>query len=420
MSEDVKPLRIEESDVRLHLGVVLGKLFINNANLSLHLYADIRSPYLKAEAHIKYTGGIGDLNSIYAGADASIVYSGGPNVSEEYKLGMTIVDVEVPMSQTRRTPSGEIIVRMVSRWAYHSKGSATKAYPEVTSLSDVITEELREIGFTESHGLEQLQTIEPLDTPINLFRTRGVLHFLSEDVLPWCLSDDGSPLFWYSTLKGSMMIQSSMNMRAQGAISYVGPSFVFYKYDEPDLIGYAFQHRSYKTNPKRTEIFKVKGAYYKQGAAGEFTEEDHIDFPSPGRAIQLDREMGTDVLTSWYVGSRPLQQMKAQAKFLRRDHLFHQIHVLTIEDLHAATHCDVGTVVRLYDFDIYMPEDDEAPKEELELSNMAGEYIVVASHYYFDEMNEDGFKGSKLELAKLTFDPENLEDIPNLSGYVEI
>ncbi|MCA1800449.1 MAG: hypothetical protein LC687_04140 [Actinobacteria bacterium] len=412
-------LRIEESDVKLHLGLAIGTLVVDNANLAIHVSSDIRTPYGKAEAHINYKGGIGDLNSIYVGVDALIVYSGGPQVSEEYALPMSVIEVSVPESASSRSPSGDIVVTMVSRWAYHSRAAAVKAYPEVTSLQEVIKEELREIGYEEEESYI-LQPIEELDTPTSLYRTRGIMPFIYNDVLPWCNTNDKSALYWYSTLKGTMEIRSAADMQQQDIKAFLGPAFVSYPYDEEEVIGYAYHSRSYITNPRRTELFKVEAGYHAEGALNLFTEESPIDSLETGVAVQRVRDTGDELLPLWYTGNRSLQQIQAHGRYLRRNHLFHQLHVVTIQDLHAATHCDVGSVVRLYDFELYMPESGDAPKEELTMTNMAGIYIVVASHYYFDELNEGGFTGTKLELAKLSHDPKAIADVDDLSGYMEI
>jgi len=414
-----RPLGVEDSDIGIGIAIIIGRRAFLAHEVAMHIKASLTSPFIQAELRPSHRAGIGDLAHVVIGMDATIRFSGNENFSEAYSMPMTVIDVQVPDSSSLQSPAGELVIKLISRWAYQAKVLPTKTYMNVEEPHRVIQEEFRDVGYEGDDVIDVLQEPEELEKPLNFYRTRGSLHFLNERVIPWCLMPDDSSPFWYMNLKGQMCFQTPVNMLSQGVTAFVGPAFMDYPYSE-NVPGYAFNRRSYKTNPKRTDLFYVDGHYYAQGERKSFHEDGVID--REGKAIQMERDLGLESIEAWYIGHRPLQQMRAHAKFLRRNHLFHQIHVLTFDDLQTATHCDVGTIVRLYDFDLYMPRTDQdaAPPEELSTSNMMGEYIVAASHFYFDEKNEDGFKGSKLELVKFGHDEEALDGIENIGTYVDV
>jgi len=418
-----EPLTREQSDVGLTLGLGIGNLRIGASSMVIHIQASILRPYVQAEVTIfEYAGRLGWLNNLVIGMDAALYFSGGENVSEDYVLPMVLIDVENPRSSSLQGISGEITLRLVSRWVYHARAFPVKTYVDMESVDSMLQEEFRDIGYA-TDTFNVYQPPEDLDSPLSFYRTDGPYNFIMQRVLPWCeMGDDAAP-FWYMNLKGEMEFQTGVNMRAQPVTAFLAPSYVFYEYDE-DLPGYAFTRRSYKTNPKRTMLYDIRGSYFAQGEPEEFDEHNPVDLE--GKAMQIEREgndgRGRDVMDIWYVGHRPLQQIRGHARFMRRNHIFHQIHVLTFDDLHAASHCDVGTHVRMYDFGLYIPreEEDAAPREELIPSNMMGDYVVAASHYYYDGLNEQGMIGSKLELVKVGHDETALEGIEHLSDYKDI
>lgn len=90
-----------------------------------------------------------------------------------------------------------------------------------------------------------------------------------------------------------------------------------------------------------------------------------------------------------------------------------------------ATVCQPGTKVRLYDYDLYLPEQgtdaDKGHKDsDMEESAMSSEYIVSDTHMFIDGINNNGFTGTKLELAKLGYTESELSDVADMNGYVEV
>jgi len=403
-----------EKGVRLSISV--GTRLLRTNDVHLWLESDIWTPYLKGVIEIDTSSGaIGDLRDFVVGRDVIVALTGGQDFQEAYKLTFALTDVSVEESHLR-TVGGRVRLHMVSRWAYHEKGLPSKAYTQVENVGDVIEAEFNDIGVNGM--VDSWQDPVPLERQRSFYRTQGPMHFLQERVLPWIQSPDDTSYFWYSTLDGRMHLHSAKDMFAQNTKAFLGPAWTVYAYDE-DIPGFAFVGRSYKVNPDRTDLFHIKGSFYAEGEKESFL--DDLSQDREGVAAQIQRDPGYDEIEVWYIGHRSEQEMRANAAFLRRNHLFHQTHVMLFENLELATFIRTGSIVRVYDFNTYVPEPGDTTTEELVTSNMTSEYVVIASHYIFNALDEDdGFRGTKLEVAKLGYDPAAWEGIDDVSAYMEV
>lgn len=405
-----------ESDKNIALGVQIQNRTIRIQGMKLELMSSLWVPYLYGRLTVDTaSGAVAELTDFVVGAEVAIAYSGGQDFEEAFTLSFNITGIQIEDSHVR-TAGGMVVINIVSRWAYQEKGLPPKVYKEVENPDDIIQGELTDIGM--SGALSSYREPEPLDRPRNFYRVGGTMEFMHNRVIPWLQSPDETAYFWYSTLDGEMHFHTAKDMFAQETAAFLAPEGVFYPYDE-DIPGYAYTSRSYRINPKRTDLFHVKAAYFAEGEQKDFLEDGTQD--TEGVAIQIQRDTGVDEMRVWYVGHRSEQEMRAHAAYLRRDHLFHQVHVLLFEnELEIATFLRPGTIVRMYDLNTYIPENADSPQEEMIESNMSNEYVVASSALIFEGRNEEGFRGSKLEIVKLGYNTSDLDRIDNLSAYVEV
>ena len=408
----------ESTDLGFLLSVQIGHYAIPSNQLSVKLSTSIKVPYIAAEVRVKTGESISDLSSFVVGQDALIGLTGGFNFEDVIELPLSVTAVKVPVSDGLHTPNGEVVLRLVSRWAYQERALKSKSYPEVTNLEDVIRSEHADVGLAEA--LDIVENMRELSKPKSIYRTQGVLDSMLHRILPWVRSEAGAPLFWYQTLKGNMRIQSAAGMLEQSLRASLVPEYTEHPFDIDVDETYLFDGRSYQTNPSRTDLFRSVAHYVGADETVQTYEAIENVGGVPGKAVQRQRDLGYDELDIWYTGYRPLEQIQAHAAFLRRNHLFHQVHTLKFEDFEVATTCVVGSRVKLFDLVPYIPEDSIAPTEELAESGMSSEYIVGSSHLYYDGINDTGFRGSKLDLVKLAYTDEELIDAPDAGAYVEV
>ena len=418
------PTSYEESQsVNPTLGITLGEMYLDPMRLKLELEASILSPYVVA--HITYLsdGGIGDLPFV-VGSEGQIVLSGNIGYTELYLIPVVVTGIEVEESSTPRTVAGDIKITVVSNWAYHERGSESKAYINVEDPSEVLEGELEAAGV-----LAQLNIFErprSYDKPQTFYRTEGPMHTLETRVLPWTQSESGGAYFWYQRLDGFIDVQSAASMLNQPLAASLRPSMYSYPYeDRGELTAYAYDSRMYETNPTRTDLYNVRCQYFNYEVG---SIEEVIDASPVGRtgvALQRRRDSGKDDLEIWYIGNRSAQQREAHAAYMKRRHLFHQVHVIDIAtDLEAATVCPPGSRVYLYDFTLTVSEaeDEDLMAEETYVeSNMSGEYIVVSSKYICSA-GGDAYERDirvQLELGKLAYDTADLVDM-STNDLVEV
>lgn len=409
------PAFINEDEVGFRLAVVIGEYAIPPDACTVHVHASIRVPYVQATVRVMNNESIASFSSFVIGQDAIIGFSGTADFEEIISLPMSIVDVKVANSSSLHTPTGEVEVRLVSRWAYQEKSLGSHAYPNITNVEEVIKAEHEAVGI--DGALDLIEGTRELSKPINVYRTQGVVDSMLHRIMPWVRSESGAPLFWYQTLTGRMRFHSAVHMKAQPVVAGLFPDMYDYEYEEHPSM-FAYGGRSYRTNPKRTDLFTVSAHFI-----GE-DEEVHAEvFDQPvegsGRAIQRQRDNGPDVWNVWYVGYRSPEQIEANSAYLRRNHALHQVHSIVLGDFEAATVCDAGTQVKLYDLVPYIPDGAEHVEEFIE-SSMSAEYIVATSHLIWDGINEDGFRGTKLDLVKLAYDSSNMSEVPDVNSYVEV
>ena len=404
-------LHINEAENKPFLIVSIGRTEVSTNYMSLHLTADITSPYVTGIMEVANSGGLGDFENFIKGQDVDLYFSGGEDYSEVYNLPMSIYEILLPVSKGLRTPLGNVILKLKSKWAYQSESLSTKAYIDITDPMDVIKGELKDVGMGE-----MLQISEPLEhfsKPQNIYR-HSFLEALEERILPYVHVEGGGPAFLYQKIGGGMDIQSFHHMIQQPLRAHLFPAFNEAPLPNDNIPLLTFSKRGYFSNSS-IPISKVQGYYNDKGNLKHFERSKPIE--RTGVVPELEKMLGENDTDIWYVGYRATEQMQGHADYIRRLQVFHQVHTLYLEDMSACTLCDVGSKVYLHDYDqVLKNPEDEPDKDELTKSNMDGEYIITTSHFFWNGLNTEEFRGTKLELGKVSY--PSFSEVEEEANYI--
>lgn len=431
MANDNVLIERESTGPSPQLGIVVGERVLNLSKVAVHIESSLYSPHASATLHFADNEGItGYMDAFIRGTAVSLLYTGALSYSELYSWDMVVDDVNVPESVSPRTPLGDVVIKLVPKWVYDQREMPDKIYPGVTNPTEVITSELKELGLSDD--LIQIKsTIVDYCQERSFFRsaynTKSSLGFLKNNVLPWAKSIDESPLFIYQTLSGGQVnIQSSLSMAHQQVAARLAPLAIVFAYQSEDDTTplFPFNSRSYFSNISQENVFYTELRYINPltDSMSSLTKEKKIDFE--GLAPEVKKVNSTN-RSIYFPGWRCPEEMDACAQSSRAQLLQKQTHVLAFEDYQVSTICDVGTKVDLFDLGLSVPDEQNTVSaashfEDLHKTPMSGEYIVTASHFYFDSINEDGFNGAVLEVSKLGFEKENLSGLKDNGSFVEV
>ena len=431
MAEDNVVLKRDDTVLGPQLGVVIGDRVLNVARIAIHIESSIYKPYATATVHFSDPEGLtGYMDSFVRGMEAGIIYTGNVSYESLYSWLMVIDDIQIPESASARTPLGDVVITLIPKWVYEQRATPDKIYTEVLNPTTVIEQELKAAGLPED--------LIQIKSPINdysvvrsfyksSYNTYSSLGFLKDNVLPWSRSNDDSPLFLYQSLSGGIVnLQSSLSMAQQPVVARLYPAAVEYAYGDRDSSTplFPFHSRSYFSNLSQDNIFGTIARYIdpRTKKLNYSIREKRIDFE--GLAPEVKKEHSPD-RSIYFPGWRCLEEREACSQAARAHLLQKQTHILACEDYQVATICDVGTKVELFDLGLAIPEEQEIEEgkshiEKLHRTPMSGEYIVSASHYYYDAVNEDGFNGAVIEVSKLGFDESNFKGLDKAGSFIEV